>query len=270
MSVGELRKIEVRHKHVRHWVWYVTAISFITGALLAASLRTQKAVIEALGGTGTSFRVNDLAERLRTARAEVEDQRVEMKVRLDRITELEKALAERTEAGEVLNKDLQKYKVLTGLAELDGPGVVITLNDSTFRAATTNPEEIEGLMLHDYDLQRVVNELRAAGAEAVSVNGQRLVERSAIRCVGPVTHVNNVPIGTPYVVKAIGDPAVLTSGMTIPGGVMEGLKSLGFPVAVKEESKLRVPAFTGPVALRHARAVPVEQETEGPRKEGGR
>lgn len=269
MTLSELSKIEVGHKHVRHWVWYVTAISFVTGALLAASLRTQKEVYRALG-TGTSFRVSDLAERLRTARMEIEEQRAEIKVLRDKVTEYEKALAMGSQARELVNRELQKYKVLTGLAEMEGPGIVMTLHDSTLRVATTNPEELEGLMVHDYDLQRVVNELRAAGAEAVSVNGQRLVERSAIRCVGPVIHVNNVPIGAPYTIKAIGNSAVLRSGLTIPGGVVSGLKSLGFPVTLKEEAKLRVPAFTGPVEFRYARPVPVEEETESQQREGGR
>lgn len=269
MTVGDLRKIEVRYKHTRHWLWYITAISFVTGALLASCLRTQKAWQERFE-PGSSWRVDVLAERLRAARDEIKDRDAEIQMVRGTLAEYEKAISEGRGEAKVVNSELQKYKVLTGLTELEGPGIVLTLNDSTLRAVTNDPDEIEGLILHDYDLQRVVNELRGAGAEAISINGQRLVERSAIRCVGPVTQVNNTPIGAPFVIRAIGDPQVLRSGLTIRGGIIDWLKNLSFQIELKELPKVRVPAYTGPVELKRARAVAPEESSKAAKGEADR
>lgn len=256
MAVGDLHKIEVRHKHTRHWVWYITAISFVTGALLAASLRTQFALRQGFGEQPVVWRVDWLAERWRAAREENKELRETILSLQSTLSEYEKTMAEGGQIHRLLNKELQKYKVLMGLTELEGPGIVMTLKDSTLRAPANDPEMIESLILHDYDLQRVVNELRVAGAEAIAINGQRITERTAIRCVGPVTHINNVPTGAPFVITAIGDPQVLRSGLMIQGGIVEWLRSLQFPVELKTLPKVRVPAYSGSAELKFARPVP--------------
>lgn len=257
MAVGDLRKIEVRHKHTRHWLWYVTAISFVTGALLAACIRTQtefrKNIADPTIGT---FRPGDLIERLRAARDELKQQRIQMAADREKITRYEDILSKRDGASQALNEELQKSKVLMGLTPLHGPGIVLTLKDSILRNQAKTPEEVEASLLHDYDLQRVVNELRVAGAEAVSINGQRVVERTAIRCVGPVAQVNNVPVTTPFVITAIGDPNVLKGGLTIRNGIIDWLKMLGFPADIAvPEGGVTVPAYQGAVELRFARPV---------------
>lgn len=264
MAVGGLHKIEVRHKHTRHWVWYITAISFVTGALFAASLRTQGKLREGFGDTTVVWRVDWLAERWRAARDENKELRETIQSLYATLAEYDKTMAEGGQVQKLLSKELQKYKVLMGLTELKGPGVVLTLKDSTLRAPANDPEMAEGLIIHDRDLQQIVNELRAAGAEAIAINEQRLVERSAIRCVGPVTHINNVPTGPPYVITAIGDPQVLRSGLTIKGGVIDGLKLLQFPVELKTMTEVRVPAFGGSSELKYAQPVEPAEATPAP------
>ena len=77
MAVGDLRKIDARSqvKHTRHWLWYISAISFVTGALLATSIRTQKVIGKEFADRGVSFRPNALGERLKAAWGEIKDQR---------------------------------------------------------------------------------------------------------------------------------------------------------------------------------------------------
>ncbi len=77
--------------------------------------------------------------------------------------------------------------------------------------------ESERLIVHDYDLQLVVNELTASGAEAIAINGQRVISRTAIRCVGPTIMVNNVPIVPPFEILAVGDPGTLAGGLLLGG-----------------------------------------------------
>lgn len=96
-----------------------------------------------------------------------------------------------------------------GLAETTGSGIVVKIYDA--------PEGYSaGEIVHDYDVRDLVNELFASGATAVEVGEQRIVVTSSIRCVGPVILVNQQPIPVnPVVIKAIGDPATLSSGLDI-------------------------------------------------------
>ena len=170
--------------------------------------------------------------------------------------------------GATSQQQIERYKVLMGQTEMTGPGIVLTLSDSKM-STQVRPEDVEQFILHDYDIQRVVNELRVAGAEVISINGQRVVERTAIRCVGPVAHVNNSPVTSPFVITAIGDPEVLYGGLMIANGIVDWLRSLTFPVTVEKRAHLRVPAYSGSVQLRNARPVvpapprPAASEGEG-------
>lgn len=266
MAVGDSHKIEVHYRHSRHWLWYITVVSFVTGSLLAACLRTQSIWEDNVGIR--TWRPEVIASHLKAAKDEIDRQREEVKTLRDKVDHYEQILSRGDAAQGALKSELDQYKVLTGLTPMEGPGVTLTLKDSTLRSATNNPEEIESLILHDYDLQRVVNELRAAGAEAIDINGQRLVERTAIRCVGPVTQVNNYPTNPPYVITAIGDPQALFGALNISGGILDWLKQLGFPVTVEKKDHVRVPAYNGPVELRRAHPVLTNGSSSGSSKEG--
>lgn len=109
---------------------------------------------------------------------------------------------------------LRRLGALRGLAGVDevrGPGIVVELSDSDRAAATR--AEVADLRIQDVDLQSVVNELWAAGAEAVSVNGRRVVATTAIRAAGGAILVNYGAISPPYRVAAIGDPDALLAGL---------------------------------------------------------
>ena len=94
----------------------------------------------------------------------------------------------------------------------EGQGVTITIDDSKTKSkAGENPNLY---LIHDDDLLKVINELKAAGAEAISINEQRLIATSEIRCAGPTLSVNNIRSAPPYEIKAIGEDVLLKS--TIP------------------------------------------------------
>lgn len=90
--------------------------------------------------------------------------------------------------------DLLRYQA--GLCAVEGPGIMVTLNDSKQKVKLGDNQNL--YIVHDEDLLRVINELRAAGAEAIAINDQRLVSRSEIRCVGPTVTVNGKMFGPPF------------------------------------------------------------------------
>ena len=126
---------------------------------------------------------------------------------------------------------------------MEGPGVKVTLDDSTVVAKPGDNANL--YIIHDDDLLRLINELRAAGAEALAVNKERLLDISEIRCAGPTVSVNNNRFSPPYEIIALGNPQTLESSLRLRGGVIETLKFWGITVDVKQSNNLLVPAFKG-------------------------
>lgn len=141
--------------------------------------------------------------------------------------------------------------ILAGATEVHGPGVKLVVDDA--KEATTggggNPRETSGFSdtgrVRDRDMQRVVNGLWQSGAEAVSINGQRLTALSAIRAAGDAILVDNKPLVPPYTVLAVGDGKRLsTRFQNSPDGLyLHALQdNYGIRTAISVESDIRLPA----------------------------
>ena len=192
-------------------------------------------------------------------------------IRMDRVEDL----SERLKVMETENKRLQEENATLRLADkeraadpaiermkllAEGEGVEIILDDSNIpKKAGENPNLY---IIHDEDLLRVLNELRAAGAEAISINDQRIIAMSEIRCAGPTVSVNNVRSAPPYVIKAIGAPKTLVSALRLRGGVVETFEFWGIQVKIKTDKKIHIPALKAPRNFEYAKSVAEEGEAK--------
>ena len=120
-------------------------------------------------------------------------------------------------------------------------------------------ERLKGMETENKLLLQEINELRAAGAEAISLNDQRIVAMSEVRCAGPTVSVNNVRSAPPYVIKAIGAPKTLTSALRLRGGVAETFEFWGIQVKIKSSEKVRIPALKEPRNYKYAKNVEGQQ-----------
>ena len=107
----------------------------------------------------------------------------------------------------------------------------------------------------------MVNELRAAGAEAISLNGQRLTANSEIRCAGPTVSVNNVRSAPPFEIRAIGNIKDLENAVNMRGGVADTLKVWGIHMELASSGKVWIPAYKNVMRYKYATAA-AEQEGE--------
>ncbi|MFG2886558.1 DUF881 domain-containing protein [Streptomyces sp. NPDC048297] len=159
--------------------------------------------------------------------------------------------------------------VLSGATAVHGPGVKLVVNDAK-EASTggdgTNPRETSGFSdtgrVRDRDMQRVVNGLWASGAEAVSVNGQRLTALSAIRAAGDAILVDNKPLVPPYTVLAVGDGERLGARFqdSADGLYLHALEdNFGIRATISTEADVRLPAAPS-VIVRTAK--PNSEKTE--------
>ena len=141
---------------------------------------------------------------------------------------------------------------MIGLTEVTGPGVIITLSDSKNDASSVlNPST---LLVHDVDILGVVNELKNAGAEAISINEQRIVPTTSISCGGNIIDINGEKVGAPFVIKAIGLPEQL-AGLSRPGGYLEILEGASIGVELKKSNNITIPKYTGVIKYEYAQTV---------------
>ncbi len=231
-------------KNIRRGKWSIACVCMVLGFMLAVQLRTTEDI-----KSNVSFqRIEDISARL----LETEHERDKLKEELQQLKHQKAG-----EGGGTINEEIQ---MRAGLAPLEGQGVKIRLEDSnkTMRSGE-NPNLY---VIHDDDLLRVVNELRAAGAEAIAINGQRLLGTSEIRCAGPTLSVNNVRSSAPFEVSAIGNKKDLENAMKMRGGVAETLKVWGIQIQIEPADNIYIPAYKGTVRHEYAKLTEERQEEE--------
>ena len=145
-----------------------------------------------------------------------------------------------------------------GLVAVTGPGVTVALDDAPRKdgqpAASANPDD---LVVHQQDVQAVVNALWAGGAEAMTLMGQRVISTSAVRCVGNTVVLHGRVYSPPFVVSAIGDPHTLKTALDEEPGVTffrTFVDKYGLGYSVRTAQALRLPAYDGPLELPHVAA----------------
>ncbi|MEZ0325037.1 MAG: DUF881 domain-containing protein [Fimbriimonas sp.] len=229
------------------WVVPVSVMCLVLGFMISLAWVTNvnRSSRFSLLGPDQKERVNQASvdiEAFQQLSAEVSKLRQEK-------TELENGLAERGKEGSILNKSLQELKLFAAMTKVVGPGVVITLRDSPKAQSdisANNGQFLPDTVVHDDDVLRVVNELNASGAEAISVNGHRVAGMTSFRCVGPTILVNDIKIAPPVVIRAIGDADTLYGGMNLPGGILSMLRSMETSmVQIEKVKEQELPAFVG-------------------------
>lgn len=236
------------------WSLGVPVIALAAGLLFTTSATT------ASGGT-------PLREDRRLELADlIEERQARVAAAEAVLTPLEEEVAKLTEdlaAGTPIAAEQQRaerYRDAAGFSALHGPGLTVSLNDA-LRADGVRPPgaEPEDLLVHQQDLQAVVNALWAGGAEAMSIMGKRVISTSAVLCVGPVLLLHGRPYSPPYQVTAIGDPDALRAALAASPGVQlyrEAVDAYGLGYRETVEEDVTVPAFDGTSTLRSGRAAP--------------
>lgn len=143
------------------------------------------------------------------------------------------------------------------LAPVTGPAVAVTLTDAPL---SVRPEGVDEdlLVVHQQDIQAVANALWAGGAEAMTIQGQRVSARTGIKCVGNTVVLDSVPYAPPYVIVAIGDVARLEAALESSDYLRtyrDYVDAYRLGWAVERRPSVAMPAYRGSIDLQHARAV---------------
>ena len=110
-------------------------------------------------------------------------------------------------------------------------------------------DDISNYIVHDNDLRNIVNELKNAGAEAISINGQRIVSTTAITCIGNVIKINDEKVTSPFVIKAIGFPERFET-LSRSGGILDNLDDY-LEISTRKLDNVKIPKYTGVIASKY-------------------
>ena len=236
----------------------VVVVCAIVGFLLAAQLRTVQ--LTGAADQATAVRLETLQDLYNELTAQ-RDGLAEQVNQLQGELALYRDQAASGQAGsEALRAELDQLEITAGLTDVEGPGVTVILEDSA--SANLTGDEADYL-IHDSDLLSVINELRSAGAEAISLNGERILATSEVRCTGAVVTVNGRRYAAPYIIFAIGDPDTLYSALTMRSGVVDVLSQWGITVKVTASDLLLIPKYNGSVDYQYAHTVTPDGEGGG-------
>ncbi len=142
-------------------------------------------------------------------------------------------------------EEIKKDNTILGLTDVSGKGIVITLKDNNSLNNQSEFGNTELYIIHSTDIVALVNDLKNAGAEAISVNGQRIVGNTSIYCAGNVIKVNEKKISSPVEIRAIGEPDLLYGSMTMPGGYLELMKDTGIIINIKKSDSVKIDKYDG-------------------------
>lgn len=226
------------------------APAIILGFALVAQWQTQSARLPA--STRYSITLAEAARDLQDQQVTLKVQLADLRAQLDAIGDQNAKLGGQAEA---LNRRVDDLRRAAGLTPVSGPGLVVTLDDARL-PATASRRSIELGIVHATDLTDVFNTAWKAGAEAVSVNGERVTAASA--CVGAVIQINGTLLSPPFVISIVGPPERLQTIFAAPAELAD-LKgrgdAYGLRFAMARTDRVEIPAYSGPLVVRYARPV---------------
>ena len=222
----------------------VAAVALLTGFAVA---------IHARSGARTrppappAQRAEELAALVAQAQAYRAVLEAEVRRLRARLKEYERLTAQGRALTQGLVEEMRLYRMVLGLEPVRGPGLEVVLVPGAPPGLPV-PADLQAL-----DLAGLVNELWASGAEAVAVNGRRVLSRSAYRQSGRRIVVDGGPLQPPYVVTAVGPAEVMEAALRLRGGFLDGLRAIGVDARIRRREKLQLPPYAGPVGYRWAR-----------------
>lgn len=215
----------------------------LTALVLSAVTFTQFKTVEQTDITAIeTMRETELRTELASWKTKYDEIQLKLGETQAKINEYKSELSNASNASNVAKQEVKDYEKYLGYTDLEGQGIVITLQDNDLKN------------IESFDLLSLVNELKLAGAEAISINDERIVSISDITMINNrIILVNTRRISGPYIVKTIGDKKYLESAITIKGGFVDEMKANEKTISYELQDNLLVPRFNGNISFDYAK-----------------
>lgn len=218
-------------------IFLAVVVCLVTIVLVGSVSIQLKSVDEYKDANIEGLREDELKKQIASYKEKYEDAQTKYEENQNKIIEYKATETKNEEAEKLLNKELEQTRMLLGLTDVKGNGVTITLKD-TFEEQYTSE-----------NLRYLVNELKYAGAEAISINDQRIVNTTDIVTINNsfiVLDSGRTRIASPYVIKAIGDPKYLLSTLNMKNsGFVDLMEGMGLKVTVEQTNDIVIKKYDG-------------------------
>lgn len=231
-------KIKFRHYRKLSTAYIILIIISVSGGVLISS-QWQTRVIRVINPIQPYTSLTETREALNKEQQNLKEQITETQNSIDRRT---KELVATKQVDETTVKTANVYAAEAGLTDVVGPGVIAKLDDSPNLAADTQS------IAHAADLRDIVSLMRAAGAEAIEINGERVITTTAIDCIVNTILVNETRLSNPFIVKAIGDTDTLNNVLNDPSILQDLHRRVikeGVVFTVDKNDRLTINAYSG-------------------------
>lgn len=139
-----------------------------------------------------------------------------------------------------LKNEIQDMKAVAGYTNVRGEGILLKLTDNL----VNNQGNINFDLVHDMDVSIIINDLISAGAEAISINGKRVLSNTEVVCIGPLIRINGEGVAAPFIIKAIGNKDTLSAAINAPNTYAYNLKEVyGIGLETMKSDFILIPKF---------------------------
>lgn len=230
----------------------IAVICIFVGVLIILQMKT----VDKLGGSVDSERAGDLSAELKALENKNNELNNQIKDLEDQLAGYEEGAVGADDTILKKQQQLEKERILAGVTDVTGKGLVINIDSETGGDydATLYSKSSDLLL-------SMVNELNAAGAEAVAVNGERIINTTEIRQAGSYVNINRNKYGAPFEVKAIGNPQDLSAAIKMRAGVVDVMQSNKLKVSILQEDSVLVKAYSGVFDFKYAK--PMSDSSSG-------
>lgn len=219
----------------------IVSIGFATLILTSIMFAQFKTVKQTDITAIETMRETELRTELADWKTKYEEIEAKLNETENKISEYQSEISNSEESSNVLEKELKETENYLGYTKLKGEGIIVKLEDNDFKT------------IERWDLLQLVNELKLAGAEAISINNERVVSTTEIATVGTqFILINGNRIPAPFTVKAIGNKKYLESAIIIKGGYIDEMKVNEKTVSYTVEDEIEIPAYSGKIKFEYA------------------
>mgnify|MGYP000457699687 FL=1 len=179
----------------------------------------------------------------------------ELNQSLKELEEVRKQATQNDTKSSAKQEEIKNNNMLLGLSEVKGEGLQIVIADNNTGTLKNESEalDLSSQVVHYDDLIEVINALNNAGAEAISINGQRIIQTTAITCEGNVIKINGQKVSSPFTIKAIGSQGLLYGSLTMIGGYLYILDEAGVIVETTQMDNLTVEKYSGVINYKYVK-----------------
>lgn len=220
----------------------ITFVIFLTSMMLTALIFIQFRTIEKSTSMGIeAMQEDELRAQLADWKTKYEEIHTKVESNNEKINEYTNVIQNNKQSSELLEKELNEYNMLVGKTAVTGSGVILKLSDNFLTSYTAG------------NLANIVNELKGAGAEAISINNQRIIGLTDIVMIqSRYILINGQKVASPYEIKVIGNKDKLNSALTFPNdGLLDSYKNKDYTMEMSIQDDIRIPAYNQPIELKY-------------------